>query len=54
MKADLFLSRSSYRSGTPVVGTVRIYHDTDTTPAAVRETSIRREIVSARLYLAGR
>ncbi|KAL3776595.1 hypothetical protein ACHAW5_009460 [Stephanodiscus triporus] len=51
MKADLLLSRPSYRSGTPVVGTVRIHLDC---PVATRGRPIRDDIISARLYLSGR
>ena len=67
MKADLILSRSNYQAGTPVVGTVRIHHAEDNNAAAsataanhddggqqLQQTPIRDEIVSARLYLAGR
>lgn len=65
MIADLTLSRPSYQAGTPVVGTVRIHRaaKTDASAAAVddgaqqqqqQERPIRDEIVSARLYLAGR
>ena len=49
MKAELVLSRSNYRVGTPVVGTVRI-HDNDKNS----QSPIRDDLASARLYLAGR
>ncbi|KAL3816512.1 hypothetical protein ACHAXA_001905 [Cyclostephanos tholiformis] len=61
MKADLLLSRPSYRSGTQVVGTVRIHRDYpdasvrhDADNPLSRGRPIRDEIVSARLYLSGR
>ena len=59
MKAELVLSRSCYRAGTPVVGTVRI-HCPPSTDATQNDNnnsdshSIRDDVVSARLYLAGR
>lgn len=55
MKAELVLSRSSYRAGSPVVGTVRI-HSPPPTVGTQHEDShcIRDDVVSARLYLAGR
>lgn len=69
MKAELLLSRPSYRAGHPVVGSVRIHHDdtpaTNKTshhgiavgrsrPEQTTNLPIREAIVSARLYLAGR
>lgn len=61
MRAELVLSRSSYRAGSPVVGTVRIHcpppTDDDATKNDKNEEdshSIRDDVVSARLYLAGR
>ncbi|KAL7539401.1 hypothetical protein ACHAXR_011869 [Thalassiosira sp. AJA248-18] len=59
MEADLILSRSSYQAGTPVVGTVRIrrakLNDSSATGhLGQQHRHIRHEIVSARLYLAGR
>lgn len=53
MKADLLLSRPSYRSGTPVVGTVRIHRDCPVDRLSRGGRSIRDDIVSARLYLSG-
>jgi len=68
MKAEISLSRPSYRAGNPVVGTIRIHHDD--IPVSIsaqhdvvdgsarlqqaRAPPIRQTIVSARLYLAGR
>ena len=49
METELFLSRSAYRAGTPVVGSVRICLP----DSAVTEDEIRSKIVSARLYLKG-
>jgi len=58
MKAELVLSRSSYRAGTPVVGTVRIHCPPPTQSQRNEDHSdshtIRDDVVSARLYLAGR
>eukprot|EP00984_Skeletonema_dohrnii_P018737 scaffold8826_cov122-Skeletonema_dohrnii-CCMP3373.AAC.6 len=60
MKADLVLSRSSYRAGSSVVGTVRIHCPSppDATTQNDKNSkdshSIRDDVVSARLYLAGR
>ncbi len=59
MKAELVLSRSSYRAGSPVVGTVRIHcpPPTDATQNdknAKDSHCIRDDVLSARLYLAGR
>jgi hypothetical protein len=54
MKAELVLSRSSYRAGTPVVGTVRIHCPPPTEANQNDSHSIRDDVVSARLYLAGR
>ncbi|KAL7452739.1 hypothetical protein ACHAWC_004459 [Mediolabrus comicus] len=63
-KAELILSRSSYRAGTPVVGTVRIHRSpppsahANNNPDSLQHDgsphSIRDEVLSARLYLAGR
>lgn len=59
MRAELVLSRSSYRAGSPVVGTVRIHcaPRTDATQNdmnAADSHCIRDDVISARLYLAGR
>lgn len=55
MEAELVLSRSSYRAGTPVVGTVRIHRPRkDNLHSQNGAHSIRDEVLSARLYLAGR
>ena len=58
MRAELVLSRSSYRAGSPVVGTVRIHYPppdaTQNDENAKDSHSIRDDVVSARLYLAGR
>ena len=63
-KTELILSRSSYRAGTPVVGTVRIHRSpppsahANNNPDSLQHDgsphSIRDEVLSARLYLAGR
>ncbi|KAL7553345.1 hypothetical protein ACHAWF_016617 [Thalassiosira exigua] len=58
VEVDLILSRPSYQAGTPVVGTVRIHRaETDNVEDVAvhhEQQPIRSEIVSARLYLAGR
>ncbi|KAK1745113.1 hypothetical protein QTG54_004404 [Skeletonema marinoi] len=60
MKAELVLSRSSYRAGSPVVGTVRIHcppppdATTQNDKNSKDSHSIRDDVVSARLYFAGR
>ena len=57
VKAELILSRSSYQTGTPIVGSVRITNPENTTiknNAKSQQYPIRNDIVSARLYLAGR
>jgi len=57
VKAELILSRSSYQTGTPIVGSVRITDPENTTTknnAKSQQYPIRNDIVSARLYLAGR
>ena len=58
VKAELILSRSSYQAGTPVVGLVRITNPEENTTTKNNDKStqqpIRNDIVSARLYLAGR
>jgi len=57
VKAELILSRSSYQTGTPIIGSVRITNPENTTTknnAKSTQYPIRNDIVSARLYLAGR
>ena len=57
VKAELILSRPSYQAGTPIVGSVRITNPENTTTknnAKSTQYPIRNDIVSARLYLAGR
>ena len=57
VKAELILSRPSYQTGTPIVGSVRITNPENTTTknnAKSAQYPIRNDIVSARLYLAGR
>ena len=56
LQANIILSRSSYQAGTSVVGTVQITNDeaNNNNNATTSSSPIRNEIVSARLYLAGR
>lgn len=54
MRAELVLSRSSYRAGSPVVGTCRIHYPPKADATQKDENEIRDDLVSARLYLAGR
>ncbi|KAL9185303.1 hypothetical protein ACHAXT_003080 [Thalassiosira profunda] len=59
MNADLILSRSSYRAGSPVVGTVRIRRaaseaNDSNTEQQTHPRPIRDDVASARVYLAGR
>ena len=49
MEAEIFLSRTAYRAGTPAVGSVRI----SLPDSAVTKDEIRSKIASARFYLTG-
>jgi len=57
VKVELILSRSSYQAGAPIVGSVRITNPENTTTKNNDKSAqhpIRNDIISARLYLAGR
>eukprot|EP00956_Cyclotella_meneghiniana_P008858 scaffold12131_cov71-Cyclotella_meneghiniana.AAC.16 len=55
MNAELLLSRTTYKAGTPVVGTVRICSavNEDASESSTNDTSIRSKISTAHLYLTG-